>query len=667
MFRPERMISASVICVKQDVESVLEALSSFGEFQIEKATKENTTGLEYGQLIQKAEESLTNVRGLIKQLSQTKGSLLDMFKTVTPTKLEVTAENWQSLSEETSQQIATLKKEVDSLNTSLSGVQGKIFQLNSIRDILTTMEKMDVDLDALQNLKLIHAIVASVPHKSFDDFAKALGKFPIFLNRAALTKDTDFVSIAVPSKFSEEVNKILKSHRAEVFAIPKDLPHNLTDALKEVNSQLENNSKQEKEILDSLKKLGQENNHKLASWKETTENILAQLNAKKKMLESNRLAVVSGFIPKKRFTALNEKVHTILGEKAIVLKNELEKAQVPPTSIKNNRFVKPFETITNLYGLPYYNEIDPTPFIAITFPILFGLMFGDIGHGAILLIGGFAIAMLLKNNKGFRNLGYIIGFCGIAAIVAGALFGEFFGHQIFTPIWFDPFSGANVFNFLLFSLIIGVIQITSGLVLEMVNFLVRRDVADAILLSLPKIAFYLGAVYVIIVYGLNISAWLSGPILIFLVPVILMMIAKPTYVTLTQRSRSAKSQSEHETKKEEGSSFGERIFDSGDTVIRLLSNSISYSRILALLMTHWALLFAVSVIASMVGPVFGILIIVLGNVLVIVLEAVIVFIHTLRLHFYEWFSKFYQDNGKPFQPFKQNFIYTKIKFMKKNV
>jgi V/A-type H+-transporting ATPase subunit I len=118
--------------------------------------------------------------------------------------------------------------------------------------------------------------------------------------------------------------------------------------------------------------------------------------------------------------------------------------------------------------------------------------------------------------------------------------------------------------------------------------------------------------------------------------------------------------------KNEQDSLGQRFFEAGDFMIRLLSNTFSYSRILALLMAHWALIMVTYVVAGLVGSTSPLdlaisgMIIVVGNLLVLALEGLIVFIHTLRLHFYEWFSKFYQGTGTEFNPLKQNFTYTKI-------
>jgi V/A-type H+-transporting ATPase subunit I len=221
--------------------------------------------------------------------------------------------------------------------------------------------------------------------------------------------------------------------------------------------------------------------------------------------------------------------------------------------------------------------------------------------------------------------------------------------------------------FLIFSLFVGIIQIMSGLVLEMVNFLFRRNIADAVLTSVPKMGFYIGAVILIAVYGLNFSAWFSGPILLIIVPFVVLVFAKPIFSVLQRFSWSAVGT------QNEQNSLGQRLFESGDLVTRLLSNTISYTRILALLMAHWALILVTYTVAGKIGTAsfpslfLSGIIIVGGNVFVIALEGLIVFIHTLRLHFYEWFSKFYQGNGTEFKAFMQNFVYTEVVLGEKQV
>jgi len=668
------MTSTSIICVKKDVEPILEALNNFGEFHIEQTAQDNAGLTEFNQSIQKVEGSLADVNVLINQIVKEKSSLLSIFQLPQPRITQVTAENWHALLEATSQKILTLKKEVDSLNEALSFMQEKTEQLNHIKSMLERLTIMEVDLVAMEDLKLIYVAVASVPTKNFSGLETALAGFPIFINRSSISKEVTFACLALPVKYQADAEKILRTYHAEVFHIPKELPHNVNDASKEVNKQLKENTDKEKGLCEALNKLGEENKDNLASLKETSENILALLQAERKILQSGRLATVKGFVPEKKFAELNEKVTNMLEGKVMVLKNEVAATADPPTKISHNRFVTPFEELTKLYGLPHYNELDPTALMAISFPILFGLMFGDMGHGLILLVGGLAMFFLIKKNDGIRNVCWIMATCGAAAIVAGALYGEFFGKTLFPALWFDPFSPTtNVFSFLIFALVIGVLQILSGLILEMVNFAIQRDFVNAVFFSVPRIAFYICSVLLIVVYKLNIAVWFSGPVLLIVVPFILMVIAKPTFIAFSHLSfRSIETQGEEElaSQTHEGS-FGQSLFEGGDFMTRLLSNTISYSRILALLMAHWALLLVTYTVANLIGfssiisLIISGIVIVGGNIFVIALEGLIVFIHTLRLHFYEWFSKFYKGTGKEFNPFKQKFTHTNVVLKRK--
>jgi V/A-type H+-transporting ATPase subunit I len=669
MLRPERMTFASIICTKKDVEELMQALNSFGEFHIEEAAQKDSE-VDYGKSIQKVEQSLSDVEQLSKQLIVEKGGLLDLFREEEPVKVEVTAENWEALSDSTCQHVQSLKETVNDLNNSLSSLREKDESRNHTKSILTILRKTNTDLAALEEMHLIHIAIASIPHKNLDPLITALKPYPVILQSRPLNKNEDFISVAAPSKAYGEIERILKIHHAAIFEIPQYLPHNVDAALKAINNQLKRNLEDEKAVLEHLHGLGIDNRNNLAAWRETEQNILALLQAEKKILYSGRLAIVKGFVPTHKFNELSQKVNRELGGKALVLQNtEAQPQGPPPTKISHGRFVAPFQEITKLYGLPEYEEVDPTPFMAITFPLIFGLMFGDIGHGLILLVGGLTVGFLIKKNQTIKNVCWILAACGAAAIIAGALFGEFFGSdKIFQPLWFSPFTlgGTNaVFKLLVFSLLVGVVQIMSGLVLELVNYLLKHNVADALLTAAPKIAFYASAVYVIIVYQLNFAKWFPGPVLLMIVPFLVLVAGKPVYLSTAKLSVRHSVQTEG-GKAQGENSVGQRIFEGGDMVTRLLSNSISYTRILALLMAHWALLYATYAIVGLVGTasilavIASGIIVVVGNIFVMALEGLIVFIHTLRLHFYEWFSKFYQDSGLEFKAFKQHFIYTNL-------
>jgi len=584
MLLPERLTSTSIICVKRDIEVVLETLSDFGDFHIKDTTDSSINLSEHKISIQKLKDAINDVDDLTKQFANKKSSPLSIFKNVSPTKSVVVTNDWYTLAEVTIQKISSVMSETVEVKTLLNDLSKEKDSLNHTKDDLTTLEE-----------------------------------------------------------------------------------------IKEVEDKLKANAEKEKELTNKLHKIGEENKKHFVAWRETAENVLLLLSTKMKVLESGPYVTIEGFTPQKRFNELCDKLNKKLDGKVIVSKTDPPKQNhknqaktMPPTKMSNNKFVRPFEELTKLYGLPKYNEIDPTPIMAITFPILFGLMFGDLGHGLLLLIGGLTIGKLLKNNQGMKNLCYIMAACGVAACVTGALFGEFFGQAVFAPLWFSPFHGTGVSTFLVYCLYVGIAQIMIGLAIEMGNFLVNRKIVDAALTSIPKMAFFMGGVYILYTYWLDFSAWLSGPILVAIIPFIILVVGKPAYLAI---AKPANPSGEHE----EMDKISNRLFEGGDFFTRLLGNTISYARILALLMAHWALMLAVGAIAGLIGTasilhiILSTVIIIFGNIFVLALEGLIVFIHTLRLHFYEWFSKFYIGSGTAFTPFKLKHIYTEVVFEKEEV
>ena len=659
------MTATSIICTKKDVESVLHTLNTFGEFHIEPSAQDDANIAQYDANIQTAQERVLDVDGLTKQLIHEKGSLLGIFKVNEPKKVVVTADNWQSLLDNTSREILALKTEVENLNSSLVAIKEKKLELSHLKRMLQSMENADADLQAIGDFKRVYVAFASMPIKNCEAFQVAVTGQPFFVKQSHLTDEECFVTVAAPSKHKDEAERILRTYHAELFVMPPGLPNNAGEAHKEVSKRLVENEEKEQAFKGQLEKIGGESKDQLSSWKETIENILMLLTAEKKILQTGRLATVKGFVPQKKFAELSETVTKGMDGKVLVLQDEaqpdyLDHEVKAPSKFANNRFVKPFEEITKLYGMPNYNEVDPTPLMAITFPFLFGLMFGDLGHGLVLLLGGLIVGSLIKGNQGMKNICWIMAACGVGAMVAGVLFGEFFGQPIFAAIWFHPTE--SVADFLIFALFVGIAQISMGIALELVDYVLKHNIADALLTALPKILFFAGGVYLVVSYQLDFGAWLSGPILAPLIPFIIMVAGKPIY------TKVAKPVNLHESEHPESETLVGRFFEGGDFLTRLLSNTISYSRILALFMAHWALLLVTYTVAGLValgaGGIGGLLlsgiIIILGNIAVLALEGLIVFIHTLRLHFYEFFSKFYAGAGTEFKPFKQTYSHTAL-------
>lgn len=336
-----------------------------------------------------------------------------------------------------------------------------------------------------------------------------------------------------------------------------------------------------------------------------------------------------------------------------------------PKIMKNNRFFKPFEIITKMYGVPSYSEIDPTPFIAITFPLLFGLMFGDIGHGLCLVIAGLIGGILFRNRKkNVAAISWVIFYCGWGAIFAGFLYGEFFGqHSLFgthiEPLLENPLN--NIMTLLKFVIIVGLIHINLGWFLQFLNYWRNNKKYLSITDSLFKILFLTGGSFLILSWGFDINSWLiyPYPILLPLIPGLLLLVSKPIGKTLSISYLKEKSYS---------SLLGEGSMETFETFLSVLSNMSSYLRLLALALAHIALMISVQAIIGLMQGDFIIIEIlkigglIFGNVIIILFEGLLAFVNTIRLHFYEFFFKFYQGNGFEFVDFNLDEKFSKIKF-----
>jgi len=348
-----------------------------------------------------------------------------------------------------------------------------------------------------------------------------------------------------------------------------------------------------------------------------------------------------------------------------------------PTVMKNPFFIRPFELLTKMYGTPSYSEIDPTPFVALTFPLIFGIMFGDIGHGIVLVISGLLGGIIFRKKKSFCYFSWILFYCGIGAIIFGYfLYGEFFGYD---NILGFPLPGhnpiENINDVFKLSLIVGVIHISLGWILQFFNYWKQKKKYLALTDSLIKLILIWGGTYLLFNFGLDLDTWFTYPypILLVLIPGILLVVLKP--IGRLFRISYLKKHSF-------GALMGEGTFETFETALSILSNVASYIRILAFALAHAALMVAVYAMVSLIPQpppleeavnvwdsilivLWMILIwigIVFGNLLVIVLEGLLVFINSTRLTFYEFFFKFYSGTGKDFFPFYLDNDYSIIIF-----
>jgi len=403
---------------------------------------------------------------------------------------------------------------------------------------------------------------------------------------------------------------------------------------------------------------------------------------------SQDITILWGWVPKQKLKEIRKTLDECTGEKCVVEITEpkVEEEEVP-SNIEHRSIFSPAIDLVSSYGLPIYSELDPTLFMFFTFPLIFGMMFADVGHGAVLAILA-AMALIAKRRKMEVNefLNYflrgaeLIFLCGLSSIFFGFVFGSVFGdhfgdkaHPVhtFTPVgeflqeinpvfWFSPMEGheaVTLFSFhlppimtlLIVSFLVAAIHISMGLVLKFVRFVKEGNVLEAVTVPIMLLWIYWGALYLIYQsmprndeelitrFSIDIFALLNDPIqLVTMVGVPLIIMAIGLFA-------------KH---------GGEGAMEGLEYILALLSNTISYGRIVALNAVHAIL--SVLILEPFVGFGFMLWIVgfVLNTILVGLLEGILAFIHTLRLHWVEWFSKFYSGTGKEFKPFESERKFT---------
>ena len=327
-----------------------------------------------------------------------------------------------------------------------------------------------------------------------------------------------------------------------------------------------------------------------------------------------------------------------------------ETHQQPPTKLKNPKLFKPFEMYINMYGLPAYNEMDPTWFVAITYSFIFGAMFGDAGQGLLLFIGGF----LLYKFKHIALAG-IISCAGVFSTIFGILFGSFFGFEnLFPALWLRPMNNMMTVPFIgkLNTVFIVAIGFGMGLILlcmvfNIINAWKAHDTEHIWFdtNSVAGLVFY-GSATVSIALILT-GHTLPGGILLFImfgIPLILIFFKDPLTALVEKKSEVMP--------KEKGMFIVQGLFEMFEVLLSYFSNTLSFVRIGAFAVSHAAMMEVVLMLAGFESGHLNWIVVILGNLFVSGMEGLIVGIQVLRLEYYEMFSRFYKGTGRKFEPFR---------------
>ncbi|MBU4540886.1 V-type ATPase 116kDa subunit family protein [uncultured Acetobacterium sp.] len=530
-----------------------------------------------------------------------------------------------------------------------------VLEYGEIKEINDRLEALEKSRTAYSYLDELEANMSELD--SLENFSFSMGSVTKD-NAARLKSIYNSVTSIVFHVGNQEDNE-------EVFMImsPKDLEIESNRILKALNFKpIEGFNP---EYTETPKAILEKINHEIDMQKEMKSKLLVDLNAhlkenRKEATESfNTLSLYGNLSIIKKYMAFSEENFYFSGWISKRDKQQMEAVAAkypdliimfsdtnsgsgkPPTKLKNNWLFRPFETLVKMYGVPSFNELDPTPFLSITYMFCFGFMFGDVGQGIILALAGLILGM-----KGVE-LGKVLLRLGMCSTFFGFMYGSIFGfEELIHPLWLRPFHEIN--TVLLAAVLIGIVMLFIAYIYSIINKLKKKDIKEGVFGKNGICGFALYA-SILGILGLNFGVFpypeilVPGLTILAVLLVFLVLIREPLANYITKRKPLYK-----ETASEYYVESGFELFE---MLLGMLSNTLSFIRIGAFALTHVGLFMAFQTLAILVqnGVIsFGILI--FANIFIIALEGLIVGIQALRLQFYELFSKYYSGDGIEFKP-----------------
>lgn len=509
------------------------------------------------------------------------------------------------------------------------------------------------NIKPLMNARFIKFRYGKISHEHFNRFLKyEYEQLNVIFIESSSDDNYVFGMYFVPSEYADKVDAIFSSMHFERILVPSELSGTPEQVFQSYTAKFKEVSGQIKSLKSEIKKEINSTAGRLLCAKEMLEKYEAGWNIRKlaactrdRYLHSeyvhNVFYILCGWMTEDNANAFLKEIED--DPKIFVISEDgREGADIkPPTRLKNPGLFRPFEMFVSLYGLPSYKELDPTIFVALTYSFLFGMMFGDLGQGLCLTIGGFLFYRFKK-----QSLGGILSLAGIFSSIFGVMYGSVFGfEEVFTAVWTNPMH--DVMTVLYTAIGFGISLNLLSMILNIANGIRMKD-KGRIFFSTNGVAglvFYALAIACGLLYltGRNLPATILL-IVGFGIPLLCLFLQEPLSRLL-----------EHKKKLIEGTKgmfFVQSFFEMFDILLSFITNTLSFVRVGAFALSHAGMMSVVLMLgkASTQNP--SIVTLILGNIFVMGLEGLCAGIQVLRLEYYELFSRFYSGTGKPFRPFK---------------
>jgi V/A-type H+-transporting ATPase subunit I len=645
MFFPEAMTEIELIVPAKELLSVTRLLADQGIFHQTDASYLNSKD---------GFESTDSIHEQVADYSVLERRIQASMKTLELEEGKPETSDTHSMLEvdTTRQMVDQIEQEVQQVNVKLADSRKRLEQLQGYLHQLEPIADIDLDIGFLQKSRYIFSILGVIPVNNLSRLQTSLARIPFVL----LTLQKDRQDAIVWLAGTRHNSDILSRAARSAFLNPFDLPdvHQGTPAevISSLNIAVQRLQAQIEEDHISLVEMRDKHRQQLHTllWRVRVDRMLADAMAHYGKLRYTYLIV--GWVPSSKLASLTKKIKNI--SENILLEStptprQGESRQDIPVALGNPGILSPFQQLVTTFAQPHYHELDPTFLIAITFPILYGAMFGDLGQGALLTIaGGIIASRKIRALRSLGSLGGLIVACGISAMIFGLLYGSIFGMENIIPaLWIRPME--NIMQILIISIGAGIILLCGGFLLNMFNGWVSRDWGRVFFGQNGLVGFLLYLSMIGLLVGFFVKGFPVPPSLFLVIAAItgLIVMFSDIFKHLIARRRPLV----------EGGLFAflfQAAFELFETLIGFLSNTLSYVRVGAFAVAHVGLSLAIFILANLVGASNGVgywIVVALGTLFIVGFEGLIIGIQTMRLEYYEFFSKFFTGGGLLFKPF----------------
>ena len=654
MFFTAPMRYLQMVILEKDFQKAIDLLADYGWIEIKRGDEEKLEKFsEINKLIGQIEGKIFELTTFFNiEKSEEKGRLLDV--------------------NEIDRYLTMLLDKIKPFEEEINDLKNKKAALENGLKELDTYKKLKITKKELDNLNFLFFKIGSMTQRDLEKLDEGMSGRLIYTE---LSKDFYILFTSKKGRWTLEselkkINFKEKNIPFEDDVLPAEIFLNLKNEINDIEKKISDIENFKNDLLKrekkSLVKIIESFN-----LQRIYQNIYQSIN------HSGSTSIIEGWVLKRDLSKVVKSIHSLLGNRvSLVSYNPEELDEVKNGSLKvpvlmeNSIIFKPFEDLVFNYGSPVYGAVDPTIFVAISFLILFGFMFGDVGQGLVILLIGSLIKIVKgKKEEKLNNLATIFQYAGTSAMIFGYIYGSFFcfEHLPFFSVINKTLFGINVpyilntsfhdvrniFNIVFITIGVGLLINLLGIFLNIFNNFLHERHHEA-LFSRNGIAGFvlllsIFLIYIEIVFSLYLKVIpINTELVKILIHIILgsiglILLKEPLFNILTNHRPVL-----HDSI---GMWILHSLVELIEVVLVTMSNNLSFIRVAAFAITHGLLSFIFLGIANSIG-VFGIIIIVLGNVIIIGLEGMIVSIQTIRLEYYEFFSKFFMDKGKKFIPFK---------------